>query len=178
MHPLNQLEKFPLPQFETPRILGVDDFAFRKGHHYGTILVNLETHQPIALLPDRKAETLTVWLQDHPGVEVLSRDRSKTYKRAMNEGAPNAIQVADRFHLVKNLSETLEKALSGHQSELIALERQAMASDVSSPETVLIPTKSTATAAAQQQTQTTHQKRVQQQKTIKDLTTQIGRAHV
>ncbi|WP_431732047.1 ISL3 family transposase [Adonisia turfae] len=169
---LNQLEKLPLPQFEIPKILGVDDFAFRKGHHYGTILVNLETHQPIALLPDRKAETLTVWLQDHPGVEVLSRDRSKTYKRAMNEGAPDALQVADRFHLVKNLSETLEKALSGYQSELITLERQLMASDISCPETVLVPTKSTATAAAQQQTQTTHQKRVQQQKTIKDLTKQ------
>lgn len=169
---LNHLQKIPMPQVEVPKILGVDDFAFRKGHHYGTILVNLETHQPIALLPDRKADTLTAWLQDHPGVEVLSRDRSKTYKSAMSEGAPDAIQVADRFHLVKNLSETLEKALSGYQSELINLERQILGSDVGLSDTVLVPTKPTATASAQQQTQTTHQKRVQQQKTIKDLASQ------
>jgi transposase len=64
-------------------------------------LVNLETHQPIALLADRKAETLVEWLQAHPGIEVLSRNRSKAYKRAMTEGAPEAIQVADRFHLVR-----------------------------------------------------------------------------
>jgi len=102
------------PETDTPRILGVDDFALRKGHQYGTILVNLETHQPITLLPDRNAETLADWLKSHPGVEILSRDRSKTYRRGMNEGAPDAIQVADRFHLLNNLEETLEKAFKGH----------------------------------------------------------------
>jgi hypothetical protein len=109
---LNHLQQLPLPQFEVPKVLGVDDFAFRKGHQYGTILVDLEHHQPIALLPDRKAQTLTDWLQAHPGIEVLSRDRSKTYKRAMSEGAPKAMQVADRFDWVENLSETLEKTLA------------------------------------------------------------------
>ena len=92
-------------------MLGVDDFAFRKGRQYGTILVDLEQHRPIALLADRKAQTLVDWLREHPGIEVLSRDRSKTYKSAMSEGAPEAIQVADRSHLVENLSETLEKSL-------------------------------------------------------------------
>ena len=96
---LNHLHRLPLPTFKTPKALGVDDFAFRKGHNYGTILVDLETHQPIALLSDRKAETLIEWLQAHPGIEVLSRDRSKTYKSAMDKAAPDAMQVADRFHV-------------------------------------------------------------------------------
>lgn len=77
-------------------------------------MVDLETHQPIALLPDRMAETLATWREAHPGIEILSRDRSKTYKRAMSEGAPDAIQIADRFHLLQNLEETLEKAFKGH----------------------------------------------------------------
>lgn len=168
---LNHLQKLPLPQVEVPKILGVDDFAFRKGRQYGTILVDLEQHQPIALLPDRKADTLADWLREHPGVEVLSRDRSKTYKSAMSEGAPDAIQVADRFHLVKNLSETLEKALGSYQSELTAIDRiQPPASDSLSPDTIMVVAKPTATAKAQQQIQRAHQKRVQQQQRIKDLT--------
>jgi transposase len=105
---LNHLKKISLPQFAVPKILGVDDFAFCKGQRYGTILVDLELNQPIALLADRKAATLTDWLIQHPRVEILSRDRSKTSKSAMDKGAPAATQVADRFHLVQNLEETLE----------------------------------------------------------------------
>ncbi|MEM7769700.1 MAG: transposase [Cyanobacteria bacterium P01_A01_bin.37] len=108
----------------TSKILGVDDFALRKGHHYGTILVDLETNHPIALLPNRTAETLATWLKDHPGIEILSRDRSKTYKRGMTQGAPDAIQVADRFHLLHNLEETLEKALKGHSKILKQVEQE------------------------------------------------------
>jgi transposase len=92
-------------------MLGVDDFAFRRGRRYGAILVGLERHRVIDLLPDREAATLAVWLKAHPGAEVVSRDRSPTYASAINEGAPSALQVADRFHLLLNVREALEKVM-------------------------------------------------------------------
>lgn len=124
---LHLIDRLSFPETDTPRILGVDDFALRKGHQYGTILVDLETHQPIALLPDRTAETLAAWLKAHPGIEILSRDRSKTYKRGMSEGAPDAIQVADRFHLLQNLEETLEKAFKSHTPVFKRVEKATLA---------------------------------------------------
>jgi transposase len=99
------------PCAPTPRVLGVDDFAFRRGRRYGTILVDLERHQVIDLLPDREAATLTARPRAHLGVEVVSRDRSPTYAAAINEGAPGAVQVADRFHLLMNVREVLEKVM-------------------------------------------------------------------
>ncbi|MGF1492698.1 MAG: ISL3 family transposase [Microcoleaceae cyanobacterium] len=172
---LNQVQKVALPEFETPRILGVDDFAWRKGHHYGTILVDLETHQPIALLADRKAETLVEWLQAHPGTEILSRDRSKTYRKAMNQGAEAAIQVADRFHLVQNLSETLERAFASYRAELNQAEHsqhQAVVANTSE-EVVVVSPQPTAIEQAQQQIQANHQQRLEQQKKIKALRAQL-----
>lgn len=94
---------------KAPRCLGVDDFALRKGHTYGTLLCDLETGKPIDILPGRLAEPLTKWLKTHPGVEVIARDRATAYADAARAGAPRAVQVADRFHLVKNVSDALKE---------------------------------------------------------------------
>lgn len=120
---LRAISKLPLPPITPPKQLGVDDFAFRKGQHYGTLLVDLEQHQPIALLPDREAATLANWLKEHPGVEVLSRDRSKAYKSGMSQGAPHALQVADRFHLLQNLQEVLQKVFNTHFQAIQAVDK-------------------------------------------------------
>ena len=103
---LQLISRLPMPSFVTPQTLGVDDFSFRKRETYGTVLIDLDRSRPIALLGDRETETLATWLLEHPGIQVVSRDRSKAYKAGITQGAPLAIQVADRFHLLQNLLET------------------------------------------------------------------------
>jgi transposase len=94
-----------------PEALGVDDFAFRRGLSYGTLLVDLTSHRPVDVLPDRSADTLSRWLRAHPGIHYVGRDRSPEYARGISEGAPSAQQVVDRWHLLKNLREVLERVL-------------------------------------------------------------------
>ncbi len=115
---LRVIRQTPLPVMDTPKVLGVDDWAMRRGRTYGTILVDLEQRRPIDLLPDRTAETLAQWLKTHPGVEIISRDRSVEYTLGANMSAPRALQVADRWHLLKNLREALERALTRLSSQL------------------------------------------------------------
>src|SRR5262249_50553564 len=109
---LRMLRKQPAPSFPTPRVLGVDDFALRKRYTYGTILVDLERHQPVALLPERTAEPVAQWLREHPEVEIIARDRASAYAEGARQGAPSATQVADRFHLLQNLRETLDQVFA------------------------------------------------------------------
>ncbi len=98
----------------SPRLVGIDDWAWRKGQRYGTIVVDLETSDVVDLLPDRDAATVKVWLEAHPGIELVSRDRSSAYAQAAAEAAPDAQQVADRWHLLKNVREAIERLLERH----------------------------------------------------------------
>jgi transposase len=110
---LRRIKAAPVPEVGKVRVLGVDDFAFKKGSTYGTILVNLEEHKVVDLLPERSQESLVAWFGSHPatGVEVATRDRSNIYREGLAKGAPGATHVADRWHLLHNLTLTLEEYL-------------------------------------------------------------------
>ena len=112
---LRVLKRTPLSEVKTPTVLGVDDFAFRRGNRYCTILVDLEKRQAIDLLPDREGKTLENWLLANLGVIIVSRDRSSVYANAIRYACPEAIQVADRWHLLKNLGENTARVLDTHR---------------------------------------------------------------
>lgn len=145
----------------TPKVLGVDDWAKRKGHSYGTILIDLEGHRVVDLLDARSAESLAQWLQEHPGVEIISRDRGKEYVEGASTGAPGATQVADRFHLLQNLAEALKRMFCerpGTLREAVQHVAEAMQTEATkgttAPRFVELPptTDNTDTASSRKQT--------------------------
>jgi transposase len=118
---LRRVRQKPIPESSSlpVRNLGVDDWAWRKGQDYGTILVNLDLHRVVDLLPDRAAESFSAWLNQHPEIVTIARDRCGIYAEGATLGAPQSQQIADRFHLVLNLSATMERVLEERSRELI-----------------------------------------------------------
>ena len=120
---LRLIIKCPIQPIAAPKIIGVDDWAFKKRMKYGTIIVDLEKNKVIELLPDREAKTLSRWLEQHPSVEIVSRDRSSTYASAITETNKNIVQtgdasLADRWHILANLTEGFEHFLNTQRQSI------------------------------------------------------------
>jgi transposase len=110
-----------LTSIETARVLGVDDWALKKGERYGTILVDLEKHKVMDVLEGRESDVLANWLDLHPDIEIITRDRSRDYAKAIKEAAPQAEQVADRWHLLQNLKQMLDRWFKSIQKKVSKL---------------------------------------------------------
>jgi transposase len=127
----------PAPQ-PSPRVVGIDDWAIRKGQRYGSILVDLERHRPIDLLPEHASAPIATWFEDHPTIEVVARDRASIYAEALAKGAPRAQQVADRWHLTQNVGSALQEVLARHTSALREVARQLTAERMP-PAAIMVP---------------------------------------
>lgn len=121
---LRRLRQFTIPPVASPRVVGIDDWAYKRGQRYGTMIVDLERHKVIDLLPDRTTNTVAAWLKNQPSVEVVSRDRAGAYAEAARQGAPQAQQVADRWHLRQNLTEAVQGVVERHYSRLRQIAQQ------------------------------------------------------
>jgi transposase len=134
---LRLIRAAPLPEPDQPRVIGLDDWAYKRGLHYGSIVCDLERHRVIDLLPGRSADSVAAWLQAHASVEVAARDRSGLYADGIARGAPTVIQVADRWHLIDNLAESLEKFLL-HKGPLLKQAAALIAAATVSDETPIV----------------------------------------
>jgi transposase len=117
---LRLIRAVPIEPAAPARVIGIDDWAWRRGQRYDTIIVDLERNRPIDLLPNRQGDTVAAWLKDHPGTEIVARDRAGGYADGIRRGAPDAIQVSDRWHLLRNLNDAVARAFDRHHRDLCA----------------------------------------------------------
>ena len=159
------------PQIPEPHIVGVDDWAWRKGHRYGSIVVDLERGCPIDVLEDRKVDTVAAWFKAHPEVAIVARDRADAYASGISQGAPSAIQVADRFHLFDNLADTLEEVFREYSRELDAINEARSRQEVTLPDgSVAVPVPPAPPApAVQRQWQQSRARRLWQYEQVWEL---------
>ncbi|MFF4121113.1 ISL3 family transposase [Streptomyces sp. NPDC001714] len=136
---LLRLLKAPAVPDRAPRVLGVDEFAFRKGCIYGTVLVDVEAGRVVDVLPDRTSDTFAAWLAEHPGAEIICRDRASAYTKAVKAAAPDALEVADRWHLLQNLAAAVEKTCHQHRDCLRKRAEEETATEVSEVAPKLLP---------------------------------------
>ena len=170
---LREIRRTEIVEHPAVKVVGVDDWALRRGQRYGTILVDLEQHCPVDLLPVRSAEAVAAWLQDHPEVEIVSRDRGDCYIKGAGQGAPQATQVADRWHLLHNLQEALVLVVDRHRQKL---KEAAKLAQLASSESELPEVSSAAVSTTPSQAQSArvrrHQRRLERFQQVIELHTQ------
>jgi transposase len=162
---LRRVRRAPVSKRPTVRVLGVDDWAWKKGQRYGTILCDLEQRRPVDLLPERSADSFTSWLKEHPGVEIISRDRGDEYIKGATQGAPQAVQVADRWHLLCNVREALMRAVDRHHDQVL----EAAKAVAASREAERLPAETPPTEAADKRLPPDHRTARSQQRRARRL---------
>lgn len=180
---LRRVKAAPEEPLPPARYVGVDDWATRKGHHYGTILIDLERHRVIDILPERDAVALKKWLEEHPGVEIVTRDRWPAFADAVRDAAPDARQVADRWHLLKNLREAVERVFARFSAEIREIAQPNPPTETPTPSTeggspspaIPVPTEPTSASSPErishreQLRRARHGTREQQHRRVREL---------